>query len=63
MIIIPKIGAQSGIVSEVDPYNKAEYLKALSGGVAHAKGTALPGELVNIFLFAHSSVEATEIED
>jgi len=31
-------------------------MEALSRGVAHAKGTALPGEVGNVYLFAHSSL-------
>ena len=36
--------------------NQAEYTAALHEGIAHAKGTALPGERGNTFLFAHSSL-------
>ncbi len=54
-ITIPKIAAEANIISDVDPYNKSEYLKALTSGVAHAKGSAKPGEIGNTFLFAHSS--------
>jgi len=31
------------------------YQKALTKGVAHAKGTSLPGQGGNIFIFSHSS--------
>lgn len=54
-IVIPKIGANSRIIQDVDPYDSATYQYALSQGVAHAKGSSLPGENGNIFLFAHSS--------
>ena len=54
-IVIPKIGANSKIIRDVDPLNSLEYQKKLTEGVAHAKGTALPGQKGNIFLFAHSS--------
>ncbi len=54
-LIIPKIDAEAKIISDVDPYSKNEYLQALSNGVAHAKGSAKPGEIGNTFLFAHSS--------
>lgn len=54
-IIVPKIGANSKIVENVDPYNPSEYQQKLTQGVAHAKGSALPGERGNTFLFAHSS--------
>ncbi len=54
-VIIPKISAEANIIPDVDPYNKNEYLQALTSGVAHAKGSAKPGEIGNTFLFAHSS--------
>ncbi len=54
-IIVPKINANSKIIQDVDPYNSAEYQKSLTQGVAHAKGSSLPGEPGNTFLFAHSS--------
>jgi sortase A len=54
-VIVPKIGANSKVVSEVDPYNSKEYQVALTKGVAHAEGTVYPGETGNSFYFAHSS--------
>jgi LPXTG-site transpeptidase (sortase) family protein len=54
-IVIPKIGANSRVIANVDPYNSREYQMALTKGVAHAKGTSLPGQDGNVFLFAHSS--------
>ncbi|MBI4136605.1 sortase [Candidatus Roizmanbacteria bacterium] len=54
-IRIEKINAAAPLVFNVDPWNKEEYLKALSHGVAHAKGTFMPGEEGTVFLFAHSS--------
>ncbi len=54
-IVIPKIGANAKIIKDVDPQNSKEYQKALTQGVAHAIGTALPGQTGNVFLFAHSS--------
>ncbi|MBI2414400.1 sortase [candidate division WWE3 bacterium] len=59
-IVIPKIGANSKVIEEVDYRISSEYQKALSQGVAHAKDTPSPktasmaGE-GNTFLFAHSS--------
>ncbi len=52
---IPKIHAYSEVVENVDPWNEATYREALKKGVAHAKGTYMPGENKTIFLFAHSS--------
>ena len=54
-IIVPKIGANSKVISDVDPYNSKAYQVALTKGVAHAQGTAYPGEIGNSFFFAHSS--------
>jgi len=54
-IIIPKIGANARILANVDAGNEKEYLEALKKGVAHAAGSAFPGEGGHIFLFAHST--------
>ena len=54
-IIIPKLNAKAPIIGNIDPSNPDEYLKALKKGVAHAAGTPFPGEVGNVFLFAHST--------
>jgi len=54
-IIIPKLGINTKVLANIDPYNSKEYQVALSQGVAHAKGTGLPNEMGNTFIFAHSS--------
>ncbi|MFZ2663855.1 MAG: sortase [Patescibacteria group bacterium] len=54
-IIVPKIGANSKVVSNVDPYDSQVYQRELTKGVAHAKGTVYPGQVGNSFYFAHSS--------
>ncbi|HJY98618.1 MAG TPA: sortase [Patescibacteria group bacterium] len=54
-IVIPKIAAVAPIVPDVDPTSKFSYLKALKEGVAHARGSAVPGEFGNVYLFAHST--------
>jgi LPXTG-site transpeptidase (sortase) family protein len=56
-IVIPKIGANARIIPNVDPYDSKIYQQALTRGVAHAKGTALPNENGSMFLFSHSSVD------
>lgn len=61
-LVIDKLGASSVIVEGVDPYNGREYQRALKDGVAHAKGTGLPGQGGNIFLFAHSSADLLTAE-
>lgn len=54
-IVIPKIGATSPIIKDVNPFNSSVYQQALTKGVAHARGTSYPGKGQNIFLFSHSS--------
>lgn len=54
-IVIEKINANAKVVPNVDPSNQTEYTNALSQGVAHAKGTSLPGEAGNSYLFSHST--------
>jgi sortase A len=54
-IIIPKINANATVVQNVNSANEEQYLSALKKGVAHAEGTAFPGEGGHIFLFAHST--------
>lgn len=54
-IMIPKIGAVAPVIANVDATNSINYLPALRKGVAQASGTAYPGEIGNIFLFAHST--------
>ena len=55
-IIIPKIEVNAPIVEDVSVANSDQYMAALREGVAHAKGTTLPGDEGNMFLFAHSSI-------
>jgi len=54
-IVVPKIGANAKILSNIDASNEKIYLDALNKGVAHTLGTAFPGEGGHIFLFAHST--------
>ena len=54
-IVIPKIAAVAPIVDNVDPFDSKKYLPALYQGVAHALGSAYPGETGNVYLFAHST--------
>ncbi len=54
-IVIPKIGAVAPVIANVDPFNAKEYISVLYRGVAHAKGTALPGQFGNTYIFAHST--------
>ena len=56
-IVIPKIAANAKVIANVDPFDEKEYQKALTKGVAHAKGTQLPDQAGNTFIFAHSSTD------
>lgn len=54
-LYIPKIGAKSAVVGDVDAGDEKAYLEALKRGVAEAKGLAHPGQLGTTYLFAHST--------
>ncbi len=54
-IVIPKISANSKIIKNVDTSSYDDYIRALQVGVAHAQGTAFPGDNGHIYLFAHST--------
>jgi len=54
-LIIPKLAANAKVIPNVDPQNAREYQQKLTQGVAHAKGSALPGQSGNVFIFAHSA--------
>lgn len=59
-IVIPKISANAKVIPDVDWQNSNEYQRALTKGVAHAAGTAHPGEAGNVFIFSHSGVDFYE---
>lgn len=52
---IPVIKVKSLIIDNIDANNPQEYGAALQKGVAHAKGSAYPGQFGTIHLFAHST--------
>ena len=54
-IIVEKIGANAPVIPNVDASKKAVYQEALKQGVAHALGTAFPGQVGVSYLFAHST--------
>lgn len=54
-LVIPKLDLEVPIIPRVDGNDKVAYFAALQNGVAHYKGTKLPGEGGNIFIFGHSS--------
>lgn len=54
-ISIPRLKIKNARVeTEIDGTAENIYMKVLSRAVAHFKGTALPGEDGNVFLFGHS---------
>lgn len=55
-IVIPKIKVNTKVIKNVDPFDSRIYQKALTLGVAHAKGSGLPGFPGNTFIFAHSAI-------
>lgn len=52
---VEKLSISVPIIKDVDGGDKDKYNEALKKGLAHYKGTALPGEKGNIFIFGHSS--------
>lgn len=54
-IVIEKINANAKVIANVDPGNEAEYVKALTQGVAQASGSTEPGQPGNLYLFSHST--------
>lgn len=57
-INIPSIGIVNIKISpNVDSYNEETYNKYLKQGLAHFRGTPLPGDGGNSFIYGHSAVE------
>jgi LPXTG-site transpeptidase (sortase) family protein len=56
-IVIEKIGVSAPVIKNVSVLNEDAYFNALKKGVAHAQGKAYFGEVGNVYLFAHSSIE------
>lgn len=54
-IVIEKINANARVIPNVNPADERSYVDALSKGVAHAQGTAIPGQIGNVYLFSHST--------
>lgn len=55
-LIIEKIGVNAPVIEDVPLADRAAYMEAMRHGVAHAQGSAKPGEEGNTYLFAHSSL-------
>jgi len=56
-LVIPKVFINVGVTEEVNPADSDKYQEVLrqAGGVAHAAGTAVPGEPGTIYIFGHST--------
>lgn len=54
-LLIPKIRLNAPVIANINPYDEKEYKEALTGGLAHAKGTSFPGEGKAVYIFGHSS--------
>jgi LPXTG-site transpeptidase (sortase) family protein len=56
-IAIPSLFLDEPVIANIDPNDAATYKAALTRGIAHAVGTALPGDGVGVgYYFAHSSL-------
>ncbi|MBI5613782.1 sortase [Candidatus Gottesmanbacteria bacterium] len=54
-VIVPKVGINAAVASNVDPKSEASYLPALAKGVAHASASFLPDQDGTVYLFSHST--------
>lgn len=54
-LVIPKIDVNVKVFPNIEATKPQEYLSLLAQGVAHAKGSLLPGQEGNVFIFAHST--------
>jgi len=56
-LVIPKIFVNVAVTENVDASDADKYQSALRrlGGVAHAAGTAVPGEMGAVYIFGHST--------
>ena len=54
-LYIDKIDLEATVVPNVDATDSEAYKTALKQGVAHAKGTAFPGQDKMIYIFGHST--------
>lgn len=55
-VVIPALYLDEPVVYNVDPNDPKEYQVALKQGIAHAAGTAFPGQKGVGYYFAHSSL-------
>lgn len=62
-IVIPKLQIDAPIVTDVSPSDEKEYRQKLMQGIAHAKGSYLPGGRGPSVLFAHSTDTVDRIQE
>jgi sortase A len=63
-LVIPRIFANVAVTENVNPQDKSIYQSVLkqAGGVAHAAGSALPGEPGTVYIFGHSTDATINVE-
>lgn len=54
-LTIPSLKISSPVIANVDSTKGDSYLTILENGVAHFKGTRMPGDGGNVFIYGHSS--------
>jgi LPXTG-site transpeptidase (sortase) family protein len=54
-LLIPKIEVSAKVISNVDASDEEAYSLALKEGVAHALGSAFPGQGKMVYIFGHST--------
>jgi len=59
-LYIPKLNLKVPVIENVDGTNKDAYNTALVNGLAHYKGTLLPEQGGNIFIFGHSAISGQD---
>lgn len=61
-IEIPSLEIYEKVQANVNPNDAKEYVAALSDGVAHARGSAFPGQDKLVYIFGHSTDGAWNVE-
>lgn len=54
-LVVPKINVDTTVFANVDPADEEVFKEVLAKGVAHAKGSYLPGQLGSSYIFGHST--------
>jgi len=56
-LVCDKIGLNAPVIANVSLTDKGAYKQALREGIAHAQGSALPGQPGAVYVFAHTSLD------